>query len=64
MKRARRKALALYCGASLRCFSRYCFAGACIGSNLAFAECTGREHCTEDPHHKTVGKDDSAVYYE
>ena len=64
MKKGKKKGSGVVLWSILTVLFTVLFAGACIGSNLAFASAQAVNIALKTPTHKTVGKDDSAVYYE
>ena len=64
MKKGKKKGSGVVLWSILTVLFTVLFAGACIGSNLAFASAQAVNIALKTSTHKTVGKDDSAVYYE
>ena len=64
MKKGKKKGTGVVLWSVLTVVFTVVFAGACIGSNLAFASEQAVNIALKTPTHKTVGKDDSAVYFQ
>ena len=64
MKKGKKKGTGVVLWSILTVLVTVLFAGACVGTNLAFASAQAVNIALKTPTHKTVGKDDSVVYYD